>query len=134
MSSMSAVAREIATLNEAAMEAFRRKDAVALAAGFTADGQFLGAHQPIATGRNAIAAAWETMLSLPNVRAQWGSVQVVTAGSGELAYEIGTYRLVFDGPDGRITDTGKYIVVWRKEGARWLIAADMINSDLPLAG
>jgi uncharacterized protein (TIGR02246 family) len=134
MSSTSAVAREIATLNEAAMEAFKRKDAAGIAAGFTSDGQFLGAHQPVAVGRTAIAAAWEALMSLQNVAAHWGSLQVVAAGSGELAYEIGTYQLAFDGPEGRVTDTGKYIVVWRKEDDRWLIAADMINSDLPQAG
>ena len=127
------VAREIDALNNAAMEAFRKKDAAALADGFASDGKFLGAHQPIAVGRAEIAAAWNALLNLPNVSASWGSSEVNVAESGEFAYELGTYSLSFDGETARIEDSGKYVVVWRKVGASWKIAADIINSDHPLS-
>jgi uncharacterized protein (TIGR02246 family) len=133
MNGNSEVARQIEALNNEAMDSFRRKDAVALASGFADDGKFLGAHQPIAVGRAQIAAAWKALMDLPNVAARWGSSEVRVAGSGELAYELGTYSLSFDGPAKRTEDLGKYIVVWRKDGTSWKIVADIINSDLPLA-
>ena len=33
-----------------------------------------------------------------------------------------------------MTDTGKYVVVWRKIGSEWKAAADIFNSDLPASG
>jgi uncharacterized protein (TIGR02246 family) len=126
--------REIETLNAAAMEAFRRKDAEQIAAGFTVDGRFLAPNAPIAVGRAAIAAHWRLMMALPNVTARWGSTYVEAARSGELAYELGTYDLAFDADGGRFEDQGKYVVVWRKEEGAWKIAADAITSDKPIAG
>jgi uncharacterized protein (TIGR02246 family) len=123
--------QQIDELNAAAMSAFRRKDAAAIAAGFTTDGRFLAPGAPIAVGRTAIAAAWSQMLALPDIAASWQATTVEGARSGELAYEVGTYALSFDSGSGRVEDRGKYIVVWRKEQDGWKIAADMINSDLP---
>jgi ketosteroid isomerase-like protein len=131
MSTNSEVALQIDALNTKAMDAFHRKDAVALADGFATDGKFLGAHQPIAVGRAEITKAWSSLTALPNVSAHWGSHEVAVALSGEVAIELGTYSLAFDGPARRVEDIGKYIVVWRKEGDTWKIIADMINSDLP---
>jgi hypothetical protein len=38
-------------------------------------------------------------------------------------------------PKGKVlTDTGKYVVVWRKVGGEWKAAADIFNSDLPASG
>jgi ketosteroid isomerase-like protein len=127
------VARQIEALNNEAMDSFRRKDVDKLVAGFAEDAKFLGAHQPIAVGRAQIAAAWKALMDLPNVTARWGSSEVRVAGSGELAYELGTYSLSFDGLAKRIEDLGKYVVVWRKDGASWKIVADIINSDVPIA-
>jgi uncharacterized protein (TIGR02246 family) len=131
---MNELKHEIERLNAAAMEAFRRKDAQQIAAGFTADGRFLGPNAPIAIGRAAIAAHWAQMMALPNVTARWATSHVEVAQSGELAYEIGTYDLAFDSDAGRFEDHGKYVVVWRKEDGAWKIAADAINSDKPMAG
>jgi uncharacterized protein (TIGR02246 family) len=131
MSTNREVALQIEALNAKAMDAFRRRDAVALGDSFAPDGKFLGAHQPIAVGRAEIAKAWSALMALPNVSAHWGSREVEVALSGEVAIELGTYSLAFDGPTRRIEDVGKYIVVWRKEGETWKIVADMINSDLP---
>ena len=56
---------------------------------------------------------------------------VYALGSGDLAYDVGTYTLSFDGPDGKVTDTGKYVTVWTKVDGEWKVAADIGNSDLP---
>jgi uncharacterized protein (TIGR02246 family) len=126
-----ALKRQIDELNRAAMAAFQRKDAATIAAGFTEDAKLLMPHAPMAVGRQAIAAGWAQMLALPNVSATWQATFVERAQSGELAYEIGTYALEYDGSAGRVRDQGKYVVVWRKEAGVWKIAADIINTDNP---
>jgi len=126
--------QQIDALNAGAMAAFGRGDADALAAGFTEDGRFLGPNAPIASGRAAVAAAWKQMRALPNVTAEWSATHVEGALSGDLAYEVGTYKLAFDADGRRIEDRGKYVVVWKRVGGTWKIAADIINSDLPAAG
>jgi ketosteroid isomerase-like protein len=116
--------------NEAAIAAFRRKDADAIAEGFLGNGSILVPNQPIATGGAAIAEAWSALIGLPGVEIDWGSTFVDLAESGELAYEIGAYRLSFDAAAARIEDKGKYVVVWKRESGDWKIAVDMFNSDL----
>ena len=49
-----------------------------------------------------------------------------------MAYDVGTYRLAYDGPSGPVEDNGKYLVVWEKRDGEWKAVADMINTDRPL--
>jgi len=130
MTNKESLAHHIDGLNEGAIAAFRRKDARAIADGFVADGSILVPNQPIARGHAAITNAWSGLIGLPGIEIHWGSTFVEAAASGELAYEVGTYRLSFDGPAGRVEDRGKYVVVWKQENGAWKIAVDIFNSDL----
>ena len=48
-----------------------------------------------------------------------------------MALDRGTYRLTVAPGGTEQTETGKYVVVWRKIGDEWKAAADIFNSDLP---
>ena len=109
-----------------------RHDAEAVAGFYTRGGKFLFPNAPIAEGRTAIAAMWNNLFGLPDVRLKFGPTIVEVAVSGDLAYDQGTYTLSFDGPAGRIEDRGKYVVVWQKEDDEWRAAVDILNSDLPV--
>ncbi len=51
--------------------------------------------------------------------------------SGDMAMEIGRYRLTVHGPDGmNRTDEGKYLTSWRRMGA-WRILATCWSSNQP---
>jgi ketosteroid isomerase-like protein len=54
--------------------------------------------------------------------------------AGDLAYELGTYRLRMDPPEGRVDDTGKYFSVWKKTGDNWELVVDAPSTNLPAAG
>jgi uncharacterized protein (TIGR02246 family) len=108
------------------------RDAEAVARFYTRDGKFLLPNAPIAEGHAAVAAMWNNLFGLPNMRLKFGPTVVEVAASGDFAYDQGTYTLSFDGPAGRIEDRGKYVVVWKKEDDEWLAAADILNSDLPV--
>ena len=48
---------------------------------------------------------------------------------GTTAIEVGTY--VLRGAGKTPLDTGKYIVVWKKEGRNWKLYRDIFNSSQP---
>ena len=47
-----------------------------------------------------------------------------------MAVEIGAYVLEFDRDGRRLTDRGKYLVVWKRGADGWRAAADILNTDL----
>jgi len=54
--------------------------------------------------------------------------------SGDVAWDVGTYRMSVPQNDGtKREDHGKYLTVWKRAGAKWLITADAWSSDLPAA-
>jgi ketosteroid isomerase-like protein len=101
-----------------------------IAAHYTEDGRVMAPNMAVASGRQAISAALGTM---------GGATLVLTTeavvANGPLAVERGTYKITLTPPGASapITDTGKYLVHWRKVGDTWLMADDIWNSDLPLA-
>ena len=109
------------------------KDAAKIASFYTADGKFLVPNHPIADGRAAVQQAWQGLLDIPAVKLSFGPTMIDVADAGDMAYEVGTYRLSFDGPNGRMDDRGKYVVTWKKVDGRWLAAADILNTDMPAA-
>ncbi|HVG15252.1 MAG TPA: nuclear transport factor 2 family protein [Chitinophagaceae bacterium] len=51
-------------------------------------------------------------------------------GSGDLIIELGTYEM----SDGtKAMDSGKYVVVWKKENGKYKMYRDMWNSNMPVA-
>jgi ketosteroid isomerase-like protein len=51
------------------------------------------------------------------------------AGYGPLAYETGTYSLVYQ--DGAVRDRGKYVFIWRRLSDVWRTEKTIWSSDLP---
>jgi uncharacterized protein (TIGR02246 family) len=97
---------------------------------YTDDASLLAPNAPIATGKQAIRASWASLLT-PGNTLSWEAKRVEVSRSGDLAYEIGTYRLAMKGAQ----DRGKFVVVWKKQpDGQWKVAADIFNSDLPPAG
>jgi uncharacterized protein (TIGR02246 family) len=51
---------------------------------------------------------------------------------GNVAWDVGTHRMNVPLNDGtKKEDHGKYLTVWKRVDAKWLIAADAWSSDLP---
>jgi len=65
----------------------------------------------------------------------WKPVKIEVADSGDLAYSLGTWQLKGKDQKGNdVTQTGKYLTVWRKEKDRsWKVVADTGNVDPPPA-
>ena len=63
----------------------------------------------------------------------WQPVKIDVAASGDLAYSLGTWQLKGKNPEGKdVTQTGKYITVWKKQkDGSWKVVADTGTVDPP---
>ena len=113
------------------LQLIKSKDAAAIAQMYAEDGAFMPPNATIGKGRSAIEQNWAAMMDTPGFELTFAPEQIDVSSSGDMALDRGTYRMTV-APDGsKQTDTGKYVVVWRKIGGEWKAAADIINSDLP---
>ena len=116
------------------VERVKAKDAAAIAQFYTEDGAVMPPNMAIGKGRPAIQKVWADMMATPGFDLTFAPEQIVISASGDMALDRGTYRLTVSPAGTPQTDTGKYVVVWRKVGGEWKAAADIFNSDLPAAG
>jgi uncharacterized protein (TIGR02246 family) len=107
------------------------KDAKASAEFYAPDGVMMPPGAPIVTGREALTSAWQDLVAKPGFQLKIETTKLTVAKAGDMAYELGTYELAFDGDQGPVRDKGKYVVVWKKVDGNWKAAADIFNSDGP---
>ncbi|HVF37070.1 MAG TPA: SgcJ/EcaC family oxidoreductase [Sphingomicrobium sp.] len=116
------------------LQLVKSKDAAGIAALYAEDGAVMPPNAPIGKGRAAIQESWASMMQTPGFDLTFVPEQIIVSSSGDMALDRGTYTLTV-APNGTAqTDTGKYVVVWRKIGSEWKAAADIFNSDLPASG
>ena len=113
------------------LQLVKAKDAAGIAALYADDGAVMPPNAPIGRGRAAIQQTWASMMQAPGFDLTFVPEQIIVSSSGDLALDRGTYRLAVSPNGTAMTDTGKYVVVWRKIGGEWKAAADIFNSDLP---
>ncbi len=125
------VSAQINEISAKWVAAFKQRDFAAIEALYTSDGLLLPSNSPPIEGPKAIVEVWKSWGELPNVEVTFGANRVEASSSGDMAYDYGWYIFAFDTDDGRVTDEGKYIVVWKKVGGAWKVAADIFNTNLP---
>jgi uncharacterized protein (TIGR02246 family) len=116
------------------LQLVKGKDAAGIAELYAEDGAVMPPNAPIGKGRAAIQQTWASMMRTPGFDLTFAPEQIVVSSSGDLALDRGTYSLTIARDGTTQTDTGKYVVVWRKIGREWRAAADIFNSDLPASG
>ena len=94
------------------------------------DAILLPPNMPSVTGHAAIEAAFRTFPPITSASLHTEEV----AGSGDMAYVRGTYRMTMAPPGGAaIADSGKYLEIWKKQAdGSWKSARDMFSSDVPI--
>ena len=133
----SAAAADAIRAADAAWEkAFSGHDTTAAVAAVEATGSVMAPNAPIATGPEAIRAAFNGFYALPKMTIHWTALTAEAARSGELGYTRGTYELNYEDAKGKpVSDKGKYATVWRKQGdGSWKVVLDIFNSDSPMPG
>ena len=98
---------------------------------FAPDVVIMTPNAPVTRGLPAARALWTAEVNTPGLAVSWAPTQIEIT-SPTTAAEIGTYNVAFDGPNGRITDTGSYVSHWRKINGQWRMTSDALVSSQPM--
>ena len=120
---------EIDARNGQWVAAFKAKDFATIEALMMPDALLLAPGVPPIQGVKAVVDTWRSWGELPNVEISFGADHVEAAASGDLAYDYGAYTFAFDSDKGPFSETGKYIIVWKKVDGTWMVAADIFNTN-----
>lgn len=78
------------------------------------------------TGREAIRQEWTTLFETLTDISDTGTSRFVVAASGDVAYEMGEYRLTARQKDGMsVAQQGTYVTTFRRRAGCWRIAAEI---------
>lgn len=90
------------------------------------------ANFPQVSGTEAVRGMYKQFMEDPNFKS-FGSTRtaLVLSEDGKMAYEYGVNRMVFSTPDGDMTDIGKYVGIWKKDGTEWRAVMVAFSSDAP---
>lgn len=106
--------------------AFNAKQVDAILELYGENSVFMPPNAPLLRGREPLREFYQDLIArTTNLRLETDDV----AGHGPLAYETGTYWLVYQ--DGGVRDRGKYVFVWRKMADTWRTEKTIWSSDLP---
>jgi len=121
----------IRKINSHWLELIRSRDAAGVAGLYAPNGALMPPNSPAALGTEAIQKGWQGMFDMPGFALTFEPDEIVVSGSGDLAYDRGTYKFAAAPASGPVTEDGKYVVVWRKLDGQWRAVADIFNSNAP---
>jgi ketosteroid isomerase-like protein len=121
---------QILLIDKAWSRAAENKDINGLIAPYATDGSILPFNAPLATGTSAIRQVWASLISTPGYGLKFSPTGIFVSGSGDMAWEIGTFELKLNDAGGisKIM-LGKYVVTWKKVDGDWRVAADIFNTN-----
>ena len=81
-------------------------------------------------GHEPLLEAYETVLA-QTTEFEGTTTRIIPSSGGDMAWEYGINRFVFETPDGPVEAFGKYLAVWQKVGGEWLVAALAYSNNSP---
>lgn len=116
-------AAEVLRLDAAWAGSLARGDAEAWRALVAEDALFAG--RALLRGRDEVWSGWKGFFAEGGPAIRWTPTAGGAAGSGDLAWTTGAWRLERRGVDGRpLVSEGRYLTVWLRDAGRWRVALD----------
>ncbi len=84
---------------------------------------------PTIIGVSAMRALYEEFFQAPFTDVVMEPRTVVVAASGDLAYDIGPWKMVFASPEGQTEAPGKSTIIWRKVEGQWKAVVMSFSMD-----
>ena len=84
---------------------------------------------PTVYGIDEMRTFYEGFFEIPYTAIVMEPRTVVLAASGDLAYDIGTWRVVYEGENGRREEPGKSTIIWRKFNGEWKAVSMSFSMD-----
>ncbi len=111
------------------------KDVEKIVSIHAADAVVMFSNSPQATGSAAIRAAYAGLVNIPGISLMWTPTKIDVV-SPTVATDFGSYTLAYDGPQGRVSDSGNYTTIWHKVDGQWRVAVDapVTATPMPAAG
>ena len=109
----------------------KNKDLETTLSFFTEDSVLQAPGTPQVEGLDGVRALLEEMFQLPFEDFESGAERIVVSAEADMAYELGWYRMPFEGPQGLIHEEGKYTIVWRKVDGEWKYLVGCWNNNEP---
>jgi ketosteroid isomerase-like protein len=113
--------------NKQFMAALARQDAAGVAALYSTNAAAYPPNSNVVRGRGEIQKLWKSVIDSGIASANLATTDVES--SGDLACESGTYEMKTK--DGSLADQGKYVVVWKRVGGKWMMHRDIWNTNQP---
>ena len=122
---------ELAKVTDAYVKASLAADAKAIAALYTDDAVEMPPNQSMVKGRAAIEQYYTKQFGGSAKLQSFVLTKIESNASGDIGYEVGTYRQTITDGQHPMNDTGKYTVVMKRTGGVWKVAYAIYNSDTP---
>jgi ketosteroid isomerase-like protein len=129
--SVAAESQAIQSEANAWFEAISKKDLERTLSFYATDAQYLSAGRPAASTSDERRRLWVEDFASPGFSSDESTTKIEVASSGDLAYQRGTYVLGGQDGEGKPTQsTGKFVVIWKKQGdGKWKAIVDIDNAD-----
>ena len=116
--------------NEDWIDAVRRGDAAGLATLYAEDGQLLAPSGEFLRGRREVQAYWQSRINADVRDAELEMLDV--DDYGDLVLERTRYTMRDE--EGRVVDTGKYVLLWERVNGHLELYRDVLNRSLDAPG
>ena len=113
-----------------AFEAEQQKDLEATLSIYAENVIFQPPNMPQTEGLEALRNFYTEFFKML-VSIEGGTKEVFISKAGDMAWDYGWNRGVYESPEGRIEDEGKYLAVWQKIDGEWKCVAISFSSDKP---
>src|SRR5688500_10816180 len=124
-----AAGAEIAKVSDAYVKASLAADAKAIAALYTEDAVEMPPNQSMGKGRAAIEQYYTKQMGGSDKQQSFALTKIESNATGDIGYEVGTYRQTLTDGQHPINDAGKYTIVLKRTAGAWRVAYAIYNSD-----
>ena len=112
------------------MKAIRERDLETILSIYADTATYMPPGRNKATGKDALREIWGEYLQRKDFVALYTPAIHVSA-SGDMAYDIGHYRIGMTEDEGPVVFEGKYVVIWQLIDNQWWAVLDMDNDNGP---
>ena len=110
----------------------KRRDLDASMSFLALDAVIQGEGAPALQGREAARGVWKAFFEIPYTDiVDVAPRTVVVSDAGDLAYDVGNWKIVLPGNPSPTEERGKSTIIWQKQGGEWMAVAFSFSMDAP---
>jgi uncharacterized protein (TIGR02246 family) len=107
-----------------------KKDLETVVACYARDGSVVWPGAPAAHGTANIRAAWKGIFKeFKGLTLKFTPERIDISHDGDMAVDFGKVAFGHDTPKGRVEESAKYVVVWKKVRGAWKVLYDSYNMN-----